>query len=318
MPRLLPALVALLAPAALAPAALAQAPVLATRPSADAPVPFAGAPGAVTYQYDDGAANVTLGPPSTFDPDMLWGNYFVTDPQGEAIVELQVAFGATFPSRENGVTFWLLDDPDADLDPRNATALASVTAVPDVSGNEAFVVPFPETVVSGAFFVGASAQLLGGQDAPARVDTDGRADRSWFFYDGRIADVIDDLASAAFGTRMDDASQVPLPGAFMVRAVGMPRGLAAAGAPDLGARLGAPVPNPSAGAASVPFALDQAGTVRLDVVDVLGRTVARLADGPHAAGVHAARLDAPLAPGTYVVRLTSEGGAATTRLSVVR
>lgn len=307
----------LLLGALLAPTALAQSPVLDAEP-ADAPAaPFVAGDG-VVYQYDDGAANVNIGPPSTFDPDMLWGNYYLTEAGGEVVIEVSVAFGSTFPSREGGVTFWLLDDPDLDLDPRNATALASVTAVPDVSGNDPFVVAFPATTVSGAFFVGASAQLLGGQDRPARVDTDARADRSWFFYAPSIPDVIDDLASAPFGTRMDDPANVVYPGAFMVRALGVPGGLSGESDPQRSVRLGAPAPNPSAGSATVPFTLDRAALVRLDVLDALGRTVATLADGPHAAGTYAARLDARLATGVYVVRLVTDAGSATARLSVAR
>lgn len=175
------------------------------------------------YLLDDGAANVNIGPPSSFDPDMLWGNYFAVEPGAEVITAIEVAFGATFPSLADGpVTFWLLVDADADGDPRNANAVASVQATPDVSGNALYRVAIPPTRVQGAIFVGASARLLGGQDRPARVDTDAVADRSWFFYAPDIAAVIDDLASAPFGTRMDDTQFVPFPGGFMVRATGQP------------------------------------------------------------------------------------------------
>ena len=174
----------------------------------------------VVYLRDDGSASTNMGPPSSFDPDMLWGNYYTTDPAGAVITRLSVAFGATFPSLANGpVTFWLLDDPDADGDPRNATALASVQATPDVSGNTFFEVVIPPTRVSGAFFVGASAKLLGGQDRPARVDGSNPGDNSWFFYAPDIAAVINDLASAPFGSQ-NLAPTNPLPGAFMVRATG--------------------------------------------------------------------------------------------------
>lgn len=175
----------------------------------------------VLYLYDDGDGDTNQGPPSTFDPDMLWGNYFLVEEGGEVITEISVAFGPTFPSLADGpVTFWLLEDADMDLDPRNATAVASVTGTPDVFNDAFFTMQIPPTKVSGAFFVGASAKLRGGQDRPARVDTHGRADRSWFYYAPDIAEVIDDLASAPFGTRMDDTQYVIFPGAFMVRATG--------------------------------------------------------------------------------------------------
>lgn len=184
-------------------------------------VEHAGETTVVEYAYDDGDGDTNQGPPSTFDPDMLWGNYYLTEPGGEIITEISVAFGPTFPSLKNGpVTFWLLDDPDMDFDPRNATSLVSVTGTPTMFNDNFFTVQIPPTQVSGAFFVGASAKLRGGQDRPARVDTNASGDMSWFFYAPEIADVIDDLASAPFGSRMDNPQYVIYPGAFMIRATG--------------------------------------------------------------------------------------------------
>lgn len=102
------------------------------------------------YLLDDGAGNVNIGPPSSFDPDMLWGNYFLVAPGAEVVTAIEVAFGATFPSLASGpVTFWLLVDADADGDPRNATAVASVQATPDVSGNAFYRVAIAPTRVQG-------------------------------------------------------------------------------------------------------------------------------------------------------------------------
>lgn len=172
----------------------------------------------VVYLHDDGTASSNMGPPSSFDPDMLWGNYFTVQPGGEFVTTLSVAFGPTFPSLANGpVTFWLLADPDADGDPRNATLLVSTQATPDVTGNTFFNVTIPPTRVSGAFFVGASAKLLGGQDRPARVDGSNTGSNSWFFYAPDIAAVINNLAAAPFGSQ-NVAPTNPLPGAFLVRA----------------------------------------------------------------------------------------------------
>jgi len=174
----------------------------------------------IQYAYDDGDGNTNQGPPSTFDPDMLWGNYFLAQPGGEVITQISVAFGPTFPSLENGpVTFWLLEDSDADGSPLNAHALFHVDATPDVFNDDFYTVSIPPTLVHGAFFVGASAKLLGGQDRPARVDTDNDGSNSWFFYAPDIAATIDDLASAPYH-QTNDATPV-LPGAFMVRATGV-------------------------------------------------------------------------------------------------
>jgi len=175
----------------------------------------------IEHAYDDGDGDTNQGPPSTFDPDMLWGNYYSAQSGGEVITQVSIAFGPTFPSLANGpVTFWLLEDDDADGDPRNAHAVASVPATPDVFNDNFYAVDFPPTWVHGGFFVGASAKLDGGADRPARVDTDASGHNSWFFYAPDIAATIDDLAAAPFGIRNDDPMYVVLPGAFMVRAHG--------------------------------------------------------------------------------------------------
>ena len=83
--------------------------------------------------------------------------------------------------------------------------------------------------------------------------------------------------------------------------------------------LGAVGPNPAAGDVRVPFRLAAAGDVRLSVVDVLGREVAVLVDGPLAAGPHSATWAAGRAPaGLYVVRLDALGVRAVRRVTVAR
>jgi hypothetical protein len=75
-------------------------------------------------------------------------------------------------------------------------------------------------------------------------------------------------------------------------------------------------PNPFANRTTIPFRLERAGSVRLEVIDLLGRTVARLVDAQLPAGTHAAELDAAaLLPGAYLVRLES-GGVVRTRVVV--
>ena len=78
-------------------------------------------------------------------------------------------------------------------------------------------------------------------------------------------------------------------------------------------------PNPSSGAARVPFGLPGDGRVRLAVYDVRGREVAVLVDGPVEAGWHEAALHgAALAAGVYVVRLEAAGMVLTQKAVVVR
>lgn len=272
------------------------------------------------YRYDDGDGDTNQGPPSTFDPDMLWGNYFLTEDGANVITEIQVAFGPTFPSLGDGpVTFWLLDDPDADLDPRNAVSVASVQATPDVSNDTLFTVEIPATQVGEAFFVGASALLEGGEDRPARVDTDYPGDRSWFFYAPNIAEVIDDLASAPFGTRMDNPEFVIFPGAFMIRAVGLSGPVSAERIETVGPlMLSAPVPNPTAGRVTLSYTLPEARHVALAVYDAVGRQVVVIDEGMRAAGSYDVTWEASaLAPGAYVVRLQAEEEAQVRRITVL-
>jgi hypothetical protein len=78
-------------------------------------------------------------------------------------------------------------------------------------------------------------------------------------------------------------------------------------------------PNPFAGNAAVRFALAEAGTARVAVLDVLGREVAVLADGARAAGAHEATLDARGLPGgVYLVRLQTEAGVVVQRVTLQR
>ncbi len=84
-------------------------------------------------------------------------------------------------------------------------------------------------------------------------------------------------------------------------------------------RLDPPRPNPVRGQGRISFALAEAGPAVVDVFDVRGRAVARLADGVHAAGPHAVTFDASHLPsGTYLVRLTASGHSQTVQASVVR
>ncbi|MEM1054397.1 MAG: reprolysin-like metallopeptidase [Bacteroidota bacterium] len=83
--------------------------------------------------------------------------------------------------------------------------------------------------------------------------------------------------------------------------------------------LGAIAPNPTRGAARVPFTLAEAGEVRVAVYDVQGREVAVLAEGHHAAGSQEAIWAAgDLAPGVYVVRLATGPEVLVRRAVVVR
>lgn len=84
--------------------------------------------------------------------------------------------------------------------------------------------------------------------------------------------------------------------------------------------LTAPAPNPTAGPARVGVAVSAPGSVVVAVFDALGREVARLHDGPLAAGVaHAFEVDATAwGGGLYFVRALGPTITATRALTVVR
>ncbi|MEM1329824.1 MAG: hypothetical protein AAGG07_04615 [Planctomycetota bacterium] len=210
------------------PAAKAMAPMLLLTPAAPAI-------GSTVYALDDGAGNVGLGPPSSFDADMLFGNYFYAQPGANIITELSVALNELIPNEE--FTMYLFDDPDDDGDPINAQLVAEVSGTPLLDSQDGFnTFSIDPTEVSGGFFVGANVFALGGVNRPARVDPQGDATNSWLFYDGVIN--TGDLSQSGFITRMDGPF-VPIPGAFMVRAAGVPTpgtALVLAGAAGFAAR----------------------------------------------------------------------------------
>ncbi|GAB5537289.1 MAG: hypothetical protein Rubg2KO_35380 [Rubricoccaceae bacterium] len=88
--------------------------------------------------------------------------------------------------------------------------------------------------------------------------------------------------------------------------------------------FGQPWPNPSSGLVTVPYTLSEAGETRLEVLDVLGRSVRVLHEGPQDAGDHALPWDGldatgrPVAAGTYLLRLEAGGQFATARVTRLR
>ncbi|GAB5534297.1 MAG: hypothetical protein Rubg2KO_05460 [Rubricoccaceae bacterium] len=91
------------------------------------------------------------------------------------------------------------------------------------------------------------------------------------------------------------------------------------GSPARSLDLLPPFPNPLSGSGFVDVELARPGAIELTVVDVLGRTVAVLADAQVAAGRSRFALDAhALAPGTYLIQLEASGEAVTRQLVVSR
>lgn len=90
-----------------------------------------------------------------------------------------------------------------------------------------------------------------------------------------------------------------------------------------GVRLDFLSPVPARGGASLAFTLPAAGPAILELLDVSGRRVARLAEGAFEAGRHVARWDGrdengrTVSPGVYFVRLVTASGTAVRRVPVL-
>ena len=91
-----------------------------------------------------------------------------------------------------------------------------------------------------------------------------------------------------------------------------------------GARIGPAFPNPSREDVRFDFDLSRAGPVRIEVYDVRGRRVGRVADGPLQAGPHVGAWSGRsergdrLAPGVYVIRFDGPGLRAARRIVLLR
>jgi hypothetical protein len=89
-------------------------------------------------------------------------------------------------------------------------------------------------------------------------------------------------------------------------------------------RLFPTAPNPTRGATTLTYALANPAEVEVTAVNVLGQTVARLAESQmQTAGTHTLRWDGigasgPLATGLYIVRLQAGDAVVTSRMTVVR
>ena len=86
-----------------------------------------------------------------------------------------------------------------------------------------------------------------------------------------------------------------------------------------GVTLSASRPNPASGLARFVLGLDRAMDVQVQVVDLMGRTVATLAQGQMAAGDNEIGFDASrMAAGVYVLRVQAGGEVVSRRMTVVR
>ncbi len=211
------------------------------------------------------------------------------------------------------------DGPDADLAHAAHAALVGV----DVAAGDA---------------AGALAH------AAALVAMGGRAERS-----GLAAEVFVHATAGATGDALASLASLDAVGPGSDEAVAARAHLSALGVAVPAARAGAPAadddeeaametmkgaddasiadgvavalsasPNPTAGGATVTLTLREESTVRVVLLDLVGREVAVVLTGALGAGTHTAAIPPNLAPGVYAVRATGGAVVATVRLTVVR
>lgn len=88
-------------------------------------------------------------------------------------------------------------------------------------------------------------------------------------------------------------------------------------------RLEYPLPNPTSGGFHVAFVVPAAGFVKMDLLDISGRRVARILNAYHAAGRHVFEFTSlpngnRIGKGTYFLRLSTGTASSTQRLTVIQ
>ena len=146
----------------------------------------AGYPGGVTYQFDDGTAETSLGVWDA-DVDVAWIQGFTVQPGSETIVAVATCFGNPYQApSDTGVSagdpfrVFVWDDPDNDGLWYDAVLLASADGVIDAASVRTDVlqeVAIGPVTVSGSFFIGAAVQVS--EAFPAPLSYDDPAHRSW-------------------------------------------------------------------------------------------------------------------------------------------
>lgn len=131
------------------------------------------------------------------------------------------------------------------------------------------------------------------------------ADGTVTVHDAETGDLIATYPAGVYPAHVAIDDRLPVASEGVPEAAGL--GLTLAGA------------NPVRAHTALDLALDRPASVRVDLLDGLGREVRTVMDGERIAGVHRLRLDVGgLAPGTYVARAVAEGRVVSLPITVVR
>jgi hypothetical protein len=211
----------------------------------------------------------------------------------DALVEIMRAFATDRPARMRGFVTQYFPEVVG-----SAALAVSVTEGGEVRA-EGVPLPrrAPEAPLATVFFRGAPLRLVA-------VPDEGFVFTGW---SGLSAATTETVSVMVPGTAAITASFAP--------------GTSSAPEPAAVAvtEIGAVYPNPATDAATVEIALAAPGAVSLRVVDMLGREVLTVADGPMEAGVHRLALDTRALPsGVYTLSLRAADTHATRRLVITR
>ncbi len=189
-----------------------------------------GASAQLQYAYDDGTANVNVGPPSSFsqfpNTDFLWGNYFEADPDNTLLTSVEIDFGS-FSSVPRDVEILIYNDANNDFDPTDISGAplfqTTIQATPSAVPFERTVIDLGGTIdVDGGFFVAALVRSAApGMEAAAALDSDTSGDNSWLFYYPNTN--TDDLSfDIGFVSETNNAAVFPITGNWAIRANAIP------------------------------------------------------------------------------------------------
>ena len=184
---------------------------------------------AFTYQYDDGTANVNIGPPSSFaqfpNTDFMWGKFFEVQNGQNQITSVEVGFGS-FSVEPREVEILVYETGSSDFDPFTFSGGPLFSTVINATSDTldtrtTITLPTPVEVDTGFFVAALIRDADPGNEAAARLDTDGSGENSWLVYFPE-ADTSDIGGSLGFAAEGNNSGVFIFPGNFVIRANAVP------------------------------------------------------------------------------------------------
>lgn len=205
----------------------------------------------------------------------------------------------------------------------------SINNLPVLSGGERIIPLYVESSESGTFELGLGRR----SGLPAETELwlhDLATGQEWRLEDGFRQNVFieadmeqasgEALSAGRWPVRLDQSRPAAAAPRFELHIIeGVPSSAEETPSLPEAITLKQNYPNPFNPATQIEYGLPEAGPVRLEVFNMLGQRVAVLVDTPRPAGYHRVRFDASaLSSGVYVYRLSTESGARTARMTLLK